>query len=204
MSSCRVLIGTRASRACRARPAGARSRSHRTGRPTATVTAIGTNAIGTGQPGQGQQLTPPPAASVPDGTYRLRQGSPSGDTVEVAECETADESALRMWSRVAGSSDHCQRWTVTSLGGGTYRIVKADSSQALDACSSSTPWLFGYSGRSCQQWRITSAGGGGYTLSVASSGQALQPEGCSTSNGAGVRVAAPTGSSCQTWYFEDT
>lgn len=204
MTSCRVIIGTQSFPGLRCQAGRSTFQLDTTPAGTPMVTAAGTNAIGTGQPGQGQQLTPPPAASVPDGTYRLRQGSPSGDTVEVAECETADESALRMWSRVAGSSDHCQRWTVTSLGGGTYRIVKADSSQALDACSSSTPWLFGYSGRSCQQWRITSAGGGGYTLSVASSGQALQPEGCSTSNGAGVRVAAPTGSSCQTWYFEDT
>ena len=147
MVSCRVLIGTASHPGLPCQAGRTTFQITATVGTTVTVTAVGTNAIGTGQPGQGQQLTPPPAASRAGRHLRLQQGSPSGDTVEVAECETADESALRMWSRVAGSERPLQRWTVTSLGGGTYRIVKADSSQSLDACSSSTPWLFGYSGQ---------------------------------------------------------
>lgn len=157
---------------------------------------IDSNYLDVGQP------TPP--TPLPDGVYRIK-AEIGGHDLDVTDCHTEDGSDIRIWFRILESP--CQRWQVTAVSPGVYKIIDGNSLKAVDVAGCSTAdraivHLWPYWGGSCQTWRIDAIGAGVYKIIGVGSGKSLDVAGCSPAAGADVIIWPFHGGSCQRWYFD--
>jgi GH43 family beta-xylosidase len=147
----------------------------------------------------------PGAEVVADGIYKLSPKNNPGNLLEVAGCSTADAANVQVFSVVANSP--CQKWNLTYLGDGTYRLTANHTGKSLDvagcsAANNADVIQWPYWGGDCQRWYLDALGGGYYKVTSKVGGRTLDVSGCSTAAGADVRVWPYWQGDCQRWKLE--
>jgi hypothetical protein len=136
-------------------------------------------------------------------TYVLRNVN-SGKALDVENASTADGANVHQYSYVG---DDNQKWVVTDLENGYYRLEAVHSGKALDVEGASTAdganvHQYAYGGGTNQQWEIRENADGSYRLLARHSGKALDVEAASTSDGGNVHQYGYVGGDNQKWTLE--
>nr|WP_305794499.1 glycoside hydrolase family 97 catalytic domain-containing protein [Halomarina rubra] len=136
-------------------------------------------------------------------TYVLRNVN-SGKALDVASASASDGANVHQYGYVG---DDNQKWVVTDLNNGYYKLEAVHSGKALDVEAASTSdganvHQYGYVGADNQQWEIVENADGSYRLLARHSGKALDVEYASTSDGANVHQYGYGGADNQKWTFE--
>lgn len=147
----------------------------------------------------------PGGAIVADGIYKLSPKNNPGNLLEVAKCSDLKGANVQVWSPVTGSP--CQKWRITYLGDGSYKLTANHSGMALDVAGCSAvndadviQWP--YWGGDCQEWYLDAISGGYHKVLSKIGGKALDVTGCSTAAGADVRSWPYWQGDCQRWKLE--
>jgi hypothetical protein len=129
----------------------------------------------------------------------------SGKALDVSGRSTADGANVLQYT-YSGATN--QKWILTDVGGGFYRLSPSHAStKALDVASCSTSsganvQIYNYWGGSCQQWLITKNSSGYYQVASRNSKMCLDIAGASMDNSANLQQWGCTGVTCQQFLFE--
>ncbi|MCM3271042.1 cellulase family glycosylhydrolase [Paenibacillus elgii] len=130
-------------------------------------------------------------------TYKLVNVG-SGKALDVAAGSTEDGANVQIWE---DNGTGAQRWVITDVGGGLYKVIKENSNKALDVAGSwngANVQIWNYGGGANQKWRIVNVGGA-YKLIDSNSGKALDVAAAGTDNGSNVQVWDDNGTNAQRW-----
>jgi arabinan endo-1,5-alpha-L-arabinosidase len=129
--------------------------------------------------------TPGSGTITSGGVYRITPRH-SGKALDVASCGSADGTNVQQWSWL---NNDCQKWIMTSVSSGVYRISPANASgMALDVtnCSNANNTniqLWSWLNNDCQKWTLVS-NNGYYQIKNVATGKCLNISGSSTADGA--------------------
>lgn len=129
-------------------------------------------------------ITPP----LTNGTYRITP-SHSNKALDVAACGSGNGTNVQQWSWL---NNDCQKWNLTWLGEGYYRISPVNaSSKALDieniaTTNGANAFLWDYWGGVGQQFRLQSAGSNRWRIVPRHSEKCLDVINGDTADGANV------------------
>lgn len=135
-----------------------------------------------GEPGNGN------TSPIANGTYRITPVH-SNKALDVFNCASGDGSNVQQWSWL---NNDCQKWQVTNVGNGYYRISPAVApTKALDVDGISTAdganvMLWEYWGGEGQQFRFQGAGSGKWRIIARHSNKCLDVSGVSQNDGANL------------------
>ncbi len=139
-----------------------------------------------------------------DGVYRITSKK-GGKVLDLNSCDAANGANIHVWNWL---NNDCQKWQVSSEGGGFYRIQSESSGKSVDVpfCSSDLgvnihQWQ-NYD-NDCQKWMIKHVSNGYYKVISKASGLALDVENCSPNIGANVLQYSYWGGDCQLWRFDN-
>jgi alpha-L-fucosidase 2 len=125
----------------------------------------------------------------------------SGKVIDVPGSSTTNGTALIQWSK-SGSNN--QRWVLTDLGGGIYKITNVNSTQGLNVNGGSTAddativqWPYG--GSTNEQWMLTDNGNGYFKIVSLRSGKVIGVRANSTSDNAAIVQQTDTNDTSQQW-----
>lgn len=137
--------------------------------------------------------------TLANGTYILKNAK-SAKVLDVPNSSTSDNVGLIQWSYSGGNN---QKWNITSLGSGYYKVVAAHSGKSLygTGTKGSIAIQYTYSGSNYQIWKIASIGGGKYTLQNKATGYMLDVYNASIADNASIIVWSATGLSNQQWII---
>jgi endoglucanase len=136
-------------------------------------------------------------------SYAMEALGGTGTSLTVSNTNTTGLSRLKYaWGVGTGGTD-------VFYTGAYYRLLNANSGQALDVNAASTANGAGIiqwpqNGGNNQQWVITDNGGGYYKIANRNSGQALDVNGAATTNGAGIIQWPWNGGNNQQWALTST
>jgi rhamnogalacturonan endolyase len=161
--------------------------------------------------GNGMATPPTPNISViknqglVNGETYVISARHSGKALDVSGRSTADGANVLQYT-YSGATN--QKWILTDVGGGFYRLSPSHAStKALDVASCSTSsganvQIYNYWGGSCQQWLITKNSSGYYQVASRNSKMCLDIAGASMDNSANLQQWGCTGVTCQQFLFE--
>jgi len=143
-------------------------------------------------------------STIGNGTYNIVNRN-SGLHLDSYNLGTSDGTNVVQW---AGTNQNNQKWILTALENGYYRISPAHSSNlALDVTDFSSDdganvQLWTYWGNECQQWKLIDVGNGYYQIQARHSNQLLEVAGASTTNGGNVQQWPANNHHCQHWLLQ--
>ncbi len=114
-------------------------------------------------------------------TYSLVTGINNSSVIDVTGSGTANGTKLILWTPNSPISNN-QKWKVTDVGGGYYKLQPMHATSKAMTLSSTTNGtqltISSDNGSTAQKWQITSVGSGYYTLTPAgASGSRVDAEG---------------------------
>jgi len=141
-------------------------------------------------------VTPPAKATT---FYLVNRRS--GKAIDVPGSSTADGTALIQWTK---STANNQRWTLTDLGSGLYKVVSVSSGKAVDinggsSSDGATIIQWPYSGGTNQQWMLTDNGNGYFKIVSVRTGKVIGVKDNSTANSAAIVQQTDTNDLSQQW-----
>ena len=140
---------------------------------------------------------------VEDGMYVMHAGTGSR-VVDVSGASKANGANAIIWSP---NGENNQKFQITLVSGGYYKIVNVNSGKALEAAgkaAGSNVRQGAYKGNANQLWKAEISPNGGVTFVGKSSGKALEVAGNANTSGANVRVGTKSGAKGQAWSLEAT
>ena len=140
---------------------------------------------------------------VEGGLYIMRSGT-GARVLDVNGASKSDGANVQLWT---SNDDNNQKFTVTAVSDGYYKIVNLNSNKAVTAAGSGTGVNVrqnAYKGTSSQLWKAEVGPNGGVVFTDKQSGQALSVAGNANANGANVQLAAKSGAKGQTWNMVPT
>ena len=104
--------------------------------------------------------------NVENGTYFFTSAVKDGMVMDVYKAQTANGTNIILYQN---NDDGNQKFTVTALGSGWYKILCAANGKSIDVAGGSSQsgtnvQLYEYNGSYAQQWRFYSAGNGYYYI----------------------------------------
>jgi hypothetical protein len=132
---------------------------------------------------------------IAGGAYKMI-ASNSGESLDVGNQDTANDSTLDQWPYNAGLNE---QWIATYLGNNTYSFIGRQSGRALQVTNSQTVngagiELMDYTNGNNQQWMVSPTSGGYYTLMNVNSGKMMEVADNSSANFAQVNQWSSGGS----------
>ncbi len=144
--------------------------------------------------------TPPPAAPIPDGTYKIINRK-SGKALDLPGSVTTDGIQFQQYTYGGGNN---QRFSLTVQSNGNYKITAVHSGDSLAVANGSTAdgaaviqWPF--SGGTDQRWKLQATTGSYFKIVNEKSNKVLGVSGGSTSNGAKTIIWPSNTSTDQEW-----
>ena len=142
--------------------------------------------------------------TIADGTYEITTKLASNMLLDVSEGSSADGANVQIW---ADANEKQQKFEVTYLGDGSYKIICIRSGKALTVAEKGTEYYSNvyqstYKGSSNQLWRIERKTEGEYYIVSEYNGRYLDVAGASTEKGTDVRAYVPNFSNAQIYIFE--
>ncbi|HVI45129.1 MAG TPA: S8 family serine peptidase [Chitinophaga sp.] len=145
---------------------------------------------------------------VSGATYSIVAATNNTSLLDVEGGGAGDGTKVNLWTANAPLGNN-QKWIVTSVGGGYYKLKPVHASaQALDVSNSGTAdgtqvQIWNDNNTNAQKWLIKSVGGSGYyTLSPACApASQLDINGSGTANGTKVQIWTTNTSNAQKFLF---
>jgi N-acetylmuramoyl-L-alanine amidase len=140
------------------------------------------------------------SATITDGVYEICAGVNSGFTLDISDASTANKANAQVYTR---NSSMAQRFQITSVGDGYYKIVNVNSGKVLDVSNASRAsganvWQYEWNGSNAQMWKILDAGDGTYYLQ-SKLGTVLSLASNTVSNGTNVQTGTLSFGTSQRW-----
>ena len=141
--------------------------------------------------------------TIADGTYEITSKIASNMLLDVAGGSNLDGANVQIW---ADANEKHQKFELTYIGNGNYKILCKRSGKALTVAETGTAYSSNvyqstYLERSNQKWRIEKNNNEYYIVSEYN-GRFLDVAGGSSENGTNIRVYLPNYSKSQTFIFE--
>ena len=140
---------------------------------------------------------------VENGMYVLHAGTGSR-VADVSGASKADGANVIIW---APNGENNQKFQITHVSGGYYKIVNVNSNKALEAAgeaAGANVRQAAYKGSANQLWKAEISPNGGVTFVGKASGKALEVAGNANTSGANVRIGTKSGAKGQAWSLEAT
>lgn len=139
--------------------------------------------------------------AIADGVYTISSALSSSARVDVAGASQANGARVQIY---ADNWTAAQRWLITSLGDGLYKIVSVSSGKALDVAGAKVGngarvQQYSWNGTKAQQWKIIETSTGFKLYSALSSTYVLDLSGASTRNGTTVQLYKNNDTKAQRW-----
>jgi N-acetylmuramoyl-L-alanine amidase len=146
-----------------------------------------------------------PIATISDGVYEITTSVNSNYTLDISNASTSDKANAQAYKR---NSTLAQKFQITSVGGGYYKIVNVKSGKVLDIANGSSAagtnvWQYTWNGSDAQLWRFLDAGDGTYYLQ-SKLGTVLSLASSTVSNGTNVQTGKISYSANQRWSLVST
>jgi len=144
--------------------------------------------------------------TLSDGLYTIVSAVNNNSVFDIEWASMVDEGNLVISNRNGGNN---QKFDVTYLGNGYYKIEAHHSKKALDVYNASTERLAnvqqcGYHGGMNQKWILRSAGDGYYYIISANNGMYMDLPNADISPGNSIWMNWGNGSPAEKWKFEST
>lgn len=138
--------------------------------------------------------------SIENGTYKITTALNSNYALDVNNYATFNGGNVEIYPY---HNTNNEKWRITSLGNGYYRIVDCNSGKSLDvngasAASGTNVQIWENNDSNAQKWRFVSAGNGYYYI-VNANGCYLDVRDARVQNGNNVWVYTGNGSNAQKW-----
>ena len=149
-----------------------------------------------------------PCATVKDGIYVISPKCASGSGLDVSGKSSANGANVQIWSVTGGGGDN-QRFRITYLNNGFYKITAVHSGKALDvaggnSASKTNVQQYTWNGTYAQQWQIIDGGNGYYIFSNRISDKVLDVDNAASRNGTNVWVYYRNDTSAQLWKLKSS
>ncbi len=143
--------------------------------------------------------------NIPNGTYTFTSGVKNGMVMDVSGAGSANGTNIHLWENCNGGN---QKFTVTSLGSGWYKITCVANGKAIDVAGGSSAsgtnvQLYEDNGTYAQQWKFYSAGNGYYYI-MNRLGCQLDVNGAGSANGTNIQVWEKNTTDAQKWKLTST
>lgn len=144
-------------------------------------------------------------STISNGIYTFNTALKSNMMLDVYNNQTANGTNVQIYQ---SNGENSQKFRVTSVGSGWYKITNAVSGKALDVAggrkgSGVNVQMYTYNGSDAQLWRFYSAGNGYYYIQN-KLGYYLDVRGGGTSNGTNVQVYSRNNTNSQKWKLTTT
>ena len=141
---------------------------------------------------------------ISDGMYIVR--SKLGKVLDVDCGYRFNGVNVQMWK---SNGSNAQKFNISFVGGGYYKILASRSGKAVDVVHSSKKnganvRQYSWNKSAAQLWKASISDRGGIVFTNKSSGKVLDIAGGSKANGANVQQYKANGSKAQTWTLEAT
>ncbi|HYG37329.1 MAG TPA: RICIN domain-containing protein [Cytophagales bacterium] len=146
--------------------------------------------------------TPPPPTGAFNGVYNIISKK-TGRYLEVANASTSNNANIAIGNN---SNTNDQKWTITPLADGYYKVISVHSNKSMDATGvtdgsniiQNTP----SSTDDCQEFKIVDVGSGYYKIIPKCTGRGFEVKGNSLVDGALVGLWTYWGGDHQKWRFQ--
>ena len=144
--------------------------------------------------------------TVEDGTYKIKLSTTYNMVLSVANRSKDNRANIELRQ---DSEYRSQKFQVTYLDNGFYKIAIADTGKVLDVAggekaSGTNVWQYDYNGSDAQSWVIKDLGNGYYSIISKCNSLYLDVYGGYTSDGTNIQTYKGNGSSAQQFIFEKT
>jgi hypothetical protein len=144
-------------------------------------------------------------STISAGTYTFTSAVKSNMVMDVSGGGSANGTNIALWE---SNQTGAQKFTVSALGSGWYKIICAANGKAIDvsggsSASGANVQLFEYNGSAAQQWRFYSAGNGYYYIQNRLGNQ-LDVNNAGTTNGTNIQVWEKNTTNAQKWKLTTT
>ena len=172
--------------------------------------ANGTNVqmyTGHGQASQKFKFVPVGQQTIEDGMYKIVTGVSNSSVLDIAGGSKENNANLQIWH---DDNVNQQKFQVTYLNNGYYKITAVHSGKVLDVENAGTAnltnvWQHEDNGTDAQQWIIQDSGDGVYYYVISKcNGLYLDVNGGSSANGTNVQMYEGHGGASQKFKFQKT
>lgn len=143
---------------------------------------------------------------IEDGYYQISTALNSSKVLDIASASKEDRANVQIWKNEGLRQ---QKFKITYLGNGYYKIFNCKSAKALDVAygekrAGANVWQYTSNESAAQKWILEDAGNGYYYIKSACNGLYLDVSyGCSD-NGNNIQVYTGNGSEAQKFKFVKT
>lgn len=145
-----------------------------------------------------------PEQPLENGTYTIRNSTNTNCVLDVSGASEANGANVQVYTY---NNTSAQRFDVTYISNGYYKITCERSGKSVDVASASKKsganvWQYVCNGTDAQLWRIIADGQDNYYIK-SKIGNTLDISASKAFSGANVRVTSLTDSTSQKWQFEE-
>lgn len=147
--------------------------------------------------------TVPDTGIVSGATYQLVSAANGTSVLDVLNAGTSDGAKVQLW---ASNGNTAQKWKITDVGGGYYKLQPLNApAKSLDVSNSGTAngtqvQIYTDNNTNAQKWKITPIGNDYYTLSPAHAlGFNLDVNNGSATNGTKIQIWTANTGNAQKW-----
>lgn len=143
---------------------------------------------------------------IGNGLYTISSAVDPGYVLDIAGGRKDDGTNLQLWS---ANGSNAQKFQVTYLSGGCYRIMNVKSGKVLDVADGgktdgSNVQQYHWNATGAQLWVIRRGSDGTYTIMSKGSGLYMDADGGIASNGRNVQTWTGNGTKAQSFAFQTT
>ena len=147
-----------------------------------------------------------PKQTISNGIYTIKTALDTNRVFDIEGASKKNGANLQIWGNA--NVNH-QKFNITYLGNGYYKIQSAYTNKVLDVAGASASnganiQQYEYNGSDAQQWEIRDLGNHQYAILSKCNGLYVDLAGGSTAEGANVQMYEGNGSKAQAFIFETT
>ena len=146
------------------------------------------------------------SVALEDGTYYIKSKLNENMVFDVADNSKNNYAKIQLWEKSAESTDN-QKFEISNIGNGYYKIIAKHSKKSLDIPGASNVnctkiQQYDSNGTDAQQWIIKDAGDGYYNIISKCNGLYLDVYGAMANNGTQMQIYEGNGSNAQKFKLE--
>ena len=146
------------------------------------------------------------SVALEDGTYYIKSKLNENMVFDVADNSKNNYAKIQLWEKSAESTDN-QKFEISNIGNGYYKIIAKHSKKSLDIPGASNInctkiQQYDSNGTDAQQWIIKDAGDGYYSIISKCNGLYLDVYGAMANNGTQMQIYEGNGSNAQKFKLE--
>ena len=140
---------------------------------------------------------------IANGTYVVSISKNKKQVLDIKSGSKANKANVQLYK---SNNSAAQKFKITYVKDGYYKIINAKSNKAFDVKSASQAnganiWQYTYNGSAAQLWVIKKNSNGTYTFVSRCNGKVVDAKGGKTANGTNIQVYKSNGSAAQKYYL---